>query len=391
MSVTQQNSQEEPIREEAMAQAQEAVMSQAKKRRAAIEKKLYLLHAATGHGSVRHLIDALKRRGDSEEVIQIAKEFKRSICHEKQRGKQLIKCCAEQLRRASERQALIEELSTDTQVPWTFTKVATETAGINSKMSPEKHPMTKNGLVHRILNWRTNPPYDNGFWGNDLEHNETRNPENQLHLLHNGHANRTTSRWLCLRRSGKNECLASHGARNPWSSGCSTTRPWPWNDTVRGRQQRCKNLEGFFVGALKRKAVEISERRLTPAEKEQFKEAKSVEVKSFIATEAFKCLPPHLQAPPEQVVGMRWILTWKVREDGTKKAKARAVLLGYQDPSHEHRAPTSPVMTRQSRQMILQYAAWKRWTIQKGDVYRCAIKEGMLWASGRAVGVAQIR
>ena len=23
--------------------------------------------------------------------------------------------------------------------------------------------------------------------------------------------------------------------------------------------------------------------------------------------------------------------------------------------------------------------------------YRCAIKEGMLWASGRAVGVAQIR
>ena len=85
MSVTQQNSQEDPIREEAMAQAQEAVMSQAKKRRAAIEKKLYLLHAATGHGSVRHLIDALKRRGDSEEVIQIAKEFKRSICHEKQR------------------------------------------------------------------------------------------------------------------------------------------------------------------------------------------------------------------------------------------------------------------------------------------------------------------
>ena len=87
-------------------------------------------------------------------------------------GKQLIKCCPEQLRRASERQALIEELSTDTQVPWTFTKVATETAGINSKMSPEKHPMTKNGLVHRILNWRTNPPYDNGFWGNDPESGE---------------------------------------------------------------------------------------------------------------------------------------------------------------------------------------------------------------------------
>ena len=70
----------------------------------------------------------------------------------------------------------------------------------------------------------------------------------------------------------------------------------------------------------------------------------------------------------DQAINMRWILTWKTREDGTKKAKARAVLLGYQDPAYEHRATTAPVMTRQTRQLLLQLAANRGWQVQKGDV-----------------------
>ena len=52
---------------------------------------------------------------------------------------------------------------------------------------------------------------------------------------------------------------------------------------------------------------------------------------------------------------MRWILSWKIRE-------------GYQDSSYEHHATTSPVMTRQTRQMVAQLTAWKRWSLSKGDV-----------------------
>ena len=70
--------------------AQEAMVGEerevnSRQRRAKIDKQIYLLHAATGHGSMRHLIDALKRRGASEEVLQAAREFKCSVCHEKQR------------------------------------------------------------------------------------------------------------------------------------------------------------------------------------------------------------------------------------------------------------------------------------------------------------------
>ena len=65
---------------------------------------------------------------------------------------------------------------------------------------------------------------------------------------------------------------------------------------------------------------------------------------------------------------MRWILTWKKTDEGGRKAKARAILKGYQDPGYEFRATTTPVMTRQTRQILLQMAAWRKWRVKKGDV-----------------------
>ena len=49
----------------------------------AIKRKLYLLHAATGHGSPKHMVEALKRRGASPLVIRLAQEFRCAVCQEK--------------------------------------------------------------------------------------------------------------------------------------------------------------------------------------------------------------------------------------------------------------------------------------------------------------------
>ena len=65
---------------------------------------------------------------------------------------------------------------------------------------------------------------------------------------------------------------------------------------------------------------------------------------------------------------MRWILTWKLRDDGTSKPKARAVILGYRDTSYEHRATTSPVLNRQTRRFLMQVAANHGWSVYNGDV-----------------------
>ena len=128
------------------------------------------------------------------------------------------------------------------------------------------------------------------------------------------------------------------------------------------------NLSGYFVGALRRQAAEVSERRLTEAERLQFRENKMTEVRNFVAAQAFEALPPHLKPSADQAISMRWILTWKVKEDGSRKAKARAVLLGYQDPQYEHRGTTAPVLTKLTRQMLLQAAANHKWSVFKGDV-----------------------
>ena len=288
------------------------------------------------------------------------------------RGKQLIKCCPEQLRRASERESLVEELSTDSRVPWTFTKVATEIGGNqfqdvsgeapddeewNRAQDPQQEPPP--AVRHRICGKRAGP-HDGGP---DVE--DERQPARRPRQQENEQMAMMAEKW-------QDRVSEETWNREPvefWMHEDSAVQvELDIPESTRGRQQMCRNLEGFFVGALKRKTVEVSERKLTPEERQQFKEAKSVEVKNFIAAEAFKSLPSHLQASPQQAVGMRWILTWKNREDGSKKAKARAVLLGYQDPSYEHRSTTSPVMSRQTRQMFLQYASWKRWVIQKGDV-----------------------
>ncbi|OLQ14879.1 hypothetical protein AK812_SmicGene911 [Symbiodinium microadriaticum] len=99
----------------------------------------------------------------------------------------------------------------------------------------------------------------------------------------------------------------------------------------RGRDRAFQDLGAYFVGSMRRRAVELSERRMTAEEREAFQGAKAIEVKNFVASKAFEILPDHLKPDKAQAIGMRWILTWKLREDGSRKPKARAVLLGYQD------------------------------------------------------------
>ena len=71
-------------KEQANACEEEAMAGEVKRKEIEeIKRKLYLLHAATGHGSTKHMVEALKRRKASPLVLQLAQEFKCSICQEK--------------------------------------------------------------------------------------------------------------------------------------------------------------------------------------------------------------------------------------------------------------------------------------------------------------------
>ena len=292
------------------------------------------------------------------------------------RGRQLLKCAPEQIRRASAREELLEAITEDTKIPWTYHRVAKEIGGGQyediSQERPDvaewnraQDPMQEDQPVrHRI---RTKRPVqqdaDQEMPGPDEDSGPSalRRPR----LAAQEPAAMTAHCWWT-------DIEEDHWPQN---EGCYWTDPRAaieveiaLPDSHRQMKKAVDNLEAYFTGALKRRAVKVNERRLSEEDRAAFKAAKDVEVKNFISAKAFEALPEHLRPDRSQAVGMRWILTWKVRDDGSTKAKARAVLLGYQDPSYEHRATTAPVMTRQSRQLLLHIAASKKWRVAKEDV-----------------------
>eukprot|EP00439_Symbiodinium_sp_Y106_P027988 s1180_g3.t1 len=132
-------------------------------------------------------------------------------------------------------------------------------------------------------------------------------------------------------------------------------------------KQMMRDMSAFMVRQIRRQNIEVSERRLSEKEKEEFKAAKGKEVNNYIASKVFSVLPAHLQPDPNQAMQMRWVLTWKFGDEG-KKAKARCVSLGFQDPQYEHRPTASPTMSRSTRQIFLQCCANRGFKVYKGDV-----------------------
>ena len=291
------------------------------------------------------------------------------------RGRNLIKCCPEQLRHASEREQLLESLAQEqgeSHTPWTYSRVASEIGGNQFQDLSGEVPSEQEW--HRAQDpTEEQPPVRFRFRGKRAA------PEPMEEMPEMSESTPATS----SRQPPPSAMLAmgEHWYDQVPEAAWAATESCYWQDqqaaveveiempaSKRGWEQAVGDLEAYFTGALKRRAVEVSERRLTADELAQFKEAKSVEVKNFLGAQAFETLPPHLQPAHDQAIRMRWILSWKIRDDGTTKAKARAVLLGYQDAAYEHRATTAPVMSRQTRQLFLQLAACRKWKVAKGDV-----------------------
>ena len=311
------------------------------------------------------------------------------------RGRSLIKVSMEQLRAASPREELLEAVSSDNQTPWTFHRVAEQIGGNQFEDLSQQRPSEEEWLRAQDPQEEVQPsrhephlPVQHRYRGKrPVSRPAPSDDEELIPAETSSSSRRRVERGAAGRREGayldrlveeqKGERWTDHVNDTAWFH----TEQSFWQDeqacvevevempcSNRGWRQAANNLECYLVSAMKRRAVEVSEKHMSEADKEKFKAAKGVEVKNFIAAQAFESLPDHLKPSREKALGMRWCLTWKLKDTGEVKAKARAVLLGYQDPCYEHRATTAPVMTRQSRQMLLQQAARRTWTVYKGDV-----------------------
>ena len=296
------------------------------------------------------------------------------------RGRQLIKCSPEQLRPASMREELVEALSPDQQTPWTYQRLVKEIGGnqyqdVSSEVPSETEwhraqdpaqeaPPTR----RRRITYKRPSPEAGDESMDDLFLDEASQEISASSRRPRGKQNASLLQGHCWWTEVKEKHWSSHQSSFWSDTQAAVEVEIPLPEQRKQMDKVSRDLQSYFVGALKRKAVEVSERKLSPQDREKFKAAKMIEVKNFLAAEAFEALPEGLRPSREQAVGMRWVLTWKTQDNGQLKAKARAVLLGYQDPGYEHRATTAPVMTRQTRQLLLQLAANERWHIMKGDV-----------------------
>ena len=119
----------------------------------------------------------------------------------------------------------------------------------------------------------------------------------------------------------------------------------------------------------KRARAEVKVKDLSPREVELFNIAKDMELQCWVQTSAIKnILKSRLN--PEQILKSRWVLTWKPPEEPQQspRAKARLVVLGYQDPKLVEVMRDAPTLSREGRALVLQTLASCRFPLSSFDI-----------------------
>ena len=116
-----------------------------------------------------------------------------------------------------------------------------------------------------------------------------------------------------------------------------------------------------------------------------FQKAKDKELSHWIQQSAVR-LAKKQDVPPERVVRMRWLYTLK----SDNSAKARLVIIGYEDPDLGDLHTTSPTMSRRTRGLFLTACATLGWTALKGDV-RAAFLQGLESEKERAIFAKRVK
>eukprot|EP00435_Cladocopium_sp_Y103_P051539 s2061_g16.t1 len=239
------------------------------------------------------------------------------------RGRRLLKCSVEQLRHASQREVILEELHEPEVQPWDFPRVAKELGGNDyDDLTCEAPSETE---------WhRANDP--------ELEEQPTKRVRRQARASsvpvppERGRSGRATGIEVPpprprSRSRGIEEALdrameqsfvqGPHWSEEVHQSFLVESPSAFWEkptamvaveiempETKTRSEKALRDLKAYFTGAMKRRAAEVSERHMTPEELKQFAAAKDVEVNNFIAARAFEALPNHLRAMglPEESV-----------------------------------------------------------------------------------------
>ena len=152
----------------------------------------------------------------------------------------------------------------------------------------------------------------------------------------------------------------------------------------------------FLASASKKQRSEVKLSTLDPSERTEFEAAKNKEIKNWLSTGTVSKIFRD-ELTPEQILGCRWLYVWKPIEDPidqhalggkTRKAKARLVVLGYQDPDLDTIPRDSPTLNRTSKMLIAQILASKGWLLSSFDI-KAAFLQGKT-QEGRKIAIEPV-
>ena len=288
------------------------------------------------------------------------------------RGARLLRCSPEQLRLASEKERTDYEVDPEYKMPWTMSGVLDNLDTGNVEDISEERPDPEEQEEAEFC-----PPEEGD--------------EQQWPHVHQSAAHDYVPEFASEPKRRRTRKSRPDEEEEPRSSARSSSDPPPadhimgacfWTNENNAVEmeiptatsaKKCKymtrNFPAYVVSEIKRGRVEVRERMLSPEDKQRFQEAKNREVKQYIEQEVLKRLPPGYQVPPERVLRMRWVLTWKEDPESPdgRKAKGRIVILGYQDPDLTERTRSAPTASRLSRMIFLQAAAHQSMLVERAD------------------------
>ena len=181
------------------------------------------------------------------------------------------------------------------------------------------------------------------------------------------------------------------------------------------RQRKLLERSPVAYMVKKMRDAEVSLAKLAPRDRLPFVQAKAKEVDSFIKNEAVRrCLDSNeirKAYDSKRIVRARWVLTWKLtppedldearrdavenpktvfNADGTRKAKARIVLLGFEHPSllDPNFKTSSPVQSSMGRNLLYSMSVHHQWPLEGLDLATAFLQtqateaDQELWTTG---------
>ena len=123
----------------------------------------------------------------------------------------------------------------------------------------------------------------------------------------------------------------------------------------------------------RKKRVEVRLRDLTVREQQRFAAAKHKEVGAWLSHKTVRKVAKG-RIPDKNIMRCRWIYTWKAADPSSaatadgRKAKARLVVLGFEDPDLDRVPNDAPTLSKDGRQLLLQKICSNRWRLCSFDI-----------------------